>query len=69
MEYDTLITNWLLSLIAALLAVEVLSVTSEEGRMLLDLLSPIANVLAGFTFLAFVIVTGSFFVYAMSFRD
>ncbi|AEN04535.1 hypothetical protein [Halolamina sp.] len=69
MEYDTLITNWLLSLIAALLAVEVLNVTSEGGRLLLDLLSPIANVLAGLTFLAFVIVTGSFFVYAMSFRD
>lgn len=69
MEYDNLVTNWLLSLIAALLAIEVLSVTSEEGRALLDLLAPVANVLAALTFLAFVLVTGSFFVYAMSFRD
>lgn len=69
MEYDTVVTNWLLSLIAALLAIEVLNVTSDEGRALLDLLAPVANVLAALTFLAFVLVTGSFFVYAMSFRD
>jgi len=69
MDYDHVVTNWLLSLIAALLAIEVLNVTSDEGRALLDLLAPVANVLAALTFLAFVLVTGSFFVYAMSFRD
>lgn len=68
MEYDSLITNWLLSLIAALLAVQVLTITIE-GQDLLSVLAPFATVLAAFTFLAFVLVTGSFFVYAMSFRD
>lgn len=68
MEYDGLVTNWLLALIAALLAVNVLGVTFR-GEAFLGLLSPIANVLAVITFLAFVIVTGAFFVYTMSFRD
>lgn len=68
MDYDGLLTNWLLALIAALLAVDVLGVTFR-GDAFLGLLSPIANVLAVVTFLAFVIVTGTFLVYTASFRD
>ena len=63
---DDILTNWLLGLIAALLAVLVLDSTGES---FLAPLSPVANVLALVTFLAFVLVTGAFFVYTGSFRD
>jgi hypothetical protein len=63
---DNVLTNWLLGLIAALLAVLVLAST---GQSFLVALAPIANVLALVTFLAFVILTGAFFVYTASFRD
>lgn len=63
---DTLLTNWLLALIAALLAVLVLDAT---GPTFAAVLGPIATVLALVTFLAFVIATGAFLVYTASFRD
>ena len=63
---DNVLTNWLLGLIAALLAVLVLAST---GQSFLVALAPIANVLALVTFLAFVLLTGAFLVYTASFRD
>ncbi|MWV64190.1 hypothetical protein GRS48_05045 [Halorubrum sp. JWXQ-INN 858] len=63
---DDLLTNWLLGLIAALLAVLVLNTTGQE---FLNPLDPIANVLALVTFLSFVILTGTFLVYTASFRN
>lgn len=63
---DDILTNWLLGLIAALLAVLVLDATGEP---FLTPLSPVANVLALVTFLAFVLLTGAFLVYTASFRD
>lgn len=63
---ERVLTNWLLGLIAALLAVLVLDTTGQE---FLDLLDPIANVLALVTFLSFVILTGAFLVYTASFRN
>lgn len=63
------LTNWLLGLIAALLAVLVLDAT---GREFLDAVVPIeavANLLALVTFLAFVLLTGAFTVYTASFRE
>lgn len=63
---DELLTNWLLGLIAALLAVLVLDAT---GQPFLDPLDPVANVLALVTFLSFVLLTGAFLVYTASFRD
>ncbi|TKX77421.1 hypothetical protein EXE53_26670 [Halorubrum sp. SD626R] len=63
---DNVLTNWLLGLIAALLAVLVLATTGPE---FLFPLAPVANVLALVTFLAFVILTGAFFVYTASFRN
>ncbi|ESS02979.1 MAG: hypothetical protein A07HR67_02487 [uncultured archaeon A07HR67] len=63
------LTNWLLGLIAALLAVLVLDAT---GREFLDAVVPIeavANLLALVTFLAFVLLTGAFMVYTASFRE
>jgi len=63
---DRILTNWLLGLIAALLAVLVLDAT---GRSFLAPLTPLANVLALVTFLAFVLLTGAFLVYTASFRD
>lgn len=60
------LTNWLLGLVAALLAVLVLDATGQE---FLHLLNPIANVLALVTFLAFIILTGAFLVYTASFRN
>lgn len=63
---ERLTTDWLLALIAALLAVLVLDATGER---FLGLLAPIANVLALVTFLAFVIATGAFLVYTASFRS
>ncbi len=63
---DDLLTNWLLGLIAALLAVLVLDTTGQE---FLNPLDPIANVLALVTFLSFVILTGTFLVYTASFRN
>jgi len=62
---DGFTTDWLLALIAALLAVLVLDAT---GQQFVDPLAPIANVLALVTFLAFVIATGAFLVYTASFR-
>ncbi len=63
---DDLLTNWLLGLIAALLAVLVLDATGQE---FLNPLDPVANVLALVTFLSFVLLTGAFLVYTASFRD
>jgi len=63
---DGFTTDWLLALIAALLAVLVLDAT---GQQFVDPLAPIANVLALVTFLAFVIATGAFLVYTASFRQ
>ncbi|MBP1922274.1 MULTISPECIES: hypothetical protein [Halorubrum] len=63
---DDLLTNWLLGLIAALLAVLVLDTTGQEFLSPLD---PVANVLALVTFLSFVLLTGAFLVYTASFRD
>ncbi|GAB7090482.1 hypothetical protein JCM18237_07530 [Halorubrum luteum] len=63
---ERVLTNWLLGLIAALLAVLVLDTT---GQQFLDPLDPIANVLALVTFLSFVILTGAFLVYTASFRN
>lgn len=63
------LTNWLLGLIAALLAVLVLDAT---GREFLDAVVPIeavANLLALVTFLAFVLLTGAFMMYTASFRE
>lgn len=63
------LTNWLLGLIAALLAVLVLDAT---GREFLDAVVPIeavANLLALVTFLSFVLLTGAFLVYTASFRE
>jgi hypothetical protein len=63
---DDILTNWLLGLIAALLAVLVLEST---GQPFLDPIAPVANVLALVTFLAFVLLTGAFLVYTASFRN
>lgn len=63
---DDLLTNWLLGLIAALLAVLVLDTTGQE---FLNPLDPVANVLALVTFLSFVLLTGAFLVYTASFRN
>ena len=63
---ERVLTNWLLGLIAALLAVLVLDTT---GQQFLAPLDPVANVLALVTFLSFVILTGAFLVYTASFRD
>ncbi|MES3160124.1 MAG: hypothetical protein PPP55_00965 [Halorubrum sp.] len=63
---DDLLTNWLLGLIAALLAVLVLNTTGQE---FLNPLDPVANVLALVTFLSFVLLTGAFLVYTASFRN
>ncbi len=63
---DDLLTNWLLGLIAALLAVLVLDATGGE---FLEPLDPVANVLALVTFLSFVLLTGAFLVYTASFRN
>ena len=66
MDMDSVLTNWLLGLIAALLAVIVLDTT---GQAFLSPLYPIANVLALVTFLSFVLLTGAFLVYTASFRN
>ncbi|MBP1985632.1 hypothetical protein [Halolamina salifodinae] len=68
MEYENLLRDWLLGLIAALLAAVALSATSG-GDAYLDVLGPIVIVLAVVTFLAFVMLTGAFLVYTASFRD
>jgi len=67
MDYENLLRDWLLGLIAALLAVLVLA---ETGVQFLDpVLAPFANLLALLTFLAFIMVTGAFLIYTASFRD
>lgn len=66
MAIDDLATNWLLALVAALLAVLVLDAT---GQSFVEPLAPVANVLALVTFLAFVIATGAFLVYTASFKN
>ena len=63
---DDLLTNWLLGLVAALLAVLVLDTTGQEFLSPLD---PVANVLALVTVLSFVLLTGAFLVYTASFRN
>lgn len=63
---DNVLTNWLLALIAALVAVLVLATTGPEFVAPLE---PIATVLSLVTFLTFVIATGAFLVYTASFRD
>ena len=68
MNYDDLLRDWLLGLIAALLAAIALSSTAG-GDAYLDVLGPIVIVLSLVTFLAFVLLTGAFLVYAASFRD
>lgn len=67
MDYENILRDWLLGLIAALLAVLVLA---ETGVQFLDpVLAPFANLLALVTFLAFMLVTGAFLVYTASFKD
>lgn len=66
MDMKSLATNWLLALIAALLAVLVLDAT---GQSFVEALAPVANVLALVTFLAFVLATGAFLVYTASFKS
>lgn len=66
MDMKSLATNWLLALIAALLAVLVLDTT---GQSFVEALAPVANVLALVTFLAFVLATGAFLVYTASFKS
>ncbi|MFW5939028.1 MAG: hypothetical protein ACOCSD_00110 [Halolamina sp.] len=68
MEYENLLRDWLLGLIAALLAPIALAST-PAGQAYLDLLGPLVIVLALVTFLAFVLLTGAFLVYTASFRD
>ena len=68
MEYENILRDWLLGLIAALLAAIALSAT-RGGDVYPDLLGPIVIVLAVVTFLAFVLITGAFLVYTASFRD
>ena len=63
---DQIVSNWLLGLVAALLAVLVLDTTGEEFLVPLE---PVANVLALVTFLSFVLLTGAFLVYTASFKD
>lgn len=67
MDYENVLRDWLLGLIAALLAVLVLA---ETGNQFLDpVLVPFANILALVTFLAFIMVTGAFLVYTASFKN
>ncbi|GAB6878086.1 hypothetical protein JCM17823_03600 [Halorubrum gandharaense] len=63
---ERVLTNWLLGLIAALLAVLVLDTTGQE---FLNPLDPFANVLALVTFLSFILLTGAFLVYTASFKN
>ncbi|GAB3416174.1 hypothetical protein GCM10027435_13110 [Haloparvum alkalitolerans] len=63
---DSIITNWLLALVSALLAVLVLDTTGEQFLVPLE---PVATVLALVTFLSFVLVTGAFMVYTASFKN
>lgn len=67
MDYENILRDWLLGLIAALLAALVLT---ETGPQFLDpLLVPFVNLLALVTFLAFLLVTGAFLFYTASFKD
>ncbi|MEF8799856.1 MAG: hypothetical protein V5A38_07635 [Halolamina sp.] len=67
MDYENILRDWLLGLIAALLAALVLA---EMGTQFLEpVLAPFANLLALVTFLAFILVTGAFLVYTASFTD
>ena len=68
MEYENVLRDWLLGLIAALLAAVALS-TTPAGEAYLGVLEPLVVVLALVTFLAFVLITGAFLVYTASFRD
>ena len=68
MEYENLLRDWLLGLVAALLAPIALATTPAGGEYL-GVLEPLVIVLALVTFLAFVLLTGAFFVYTASFRD
>ncbi|GAB7013693.1 hypothetical protein [Halolamina salina] len=68
MEYENVLRDWLLGLIAALLAAIALS-TTPAGESYLGVLAPVVVVLAVVTFLAFVLITGAFLVYTASFRD
>jgi len=67
-NYDSVLRDWLLGLIAALLAAIALS-TTPAGEEYLGVLEPLVVVLALVTFLAFVLITGAFLVYTASFRD
>ncbi|MFB6220506.1 MAG: hypothetical protein ABEH90_03620 [Halolamina sp.] len=67
MDYENILRDWLLGLIAALLAALVLA---ETGTQFLDpILTPFVNLLALITFLAFLLVTGAFLFYTASFKD
>ena len=68
MEQEHLLRDWLLGLIAALLAAIALSATAG-GDAYLDVLGPVVIVLSLVTFLAFVLLTGAFLVYTASFRN
>ena len=69
MNYENVLRDWLLGLIAALLAALVLTNTETGVEFLDPILYPFVNLLALVTFLAFVIVTGAFLVYTASFKD
>lgn len=67
MDYENVLRDWLLGLIAALLAPIALA-TTPAGEEFLGVLEPLVIVLALVTFLAFVIVTGTFLFYATGIR-
>lgn len=69
MEYDNILRDWLLGLIAALLAALVLTSTETGVEFLDPLLYPFVNLLALLTFLSFLLVTGAFLFYTASFKD
>lgn len=69
MEYDNILRDWLLGLIAALLAALVLTSTETGVEFLDPLLLPFVNLLALVTFLAFIMVTGAFLFYTASFKE
>lgn len=69
MNYENILRDWLLGLIAALLAALVLISTDSGVEFLDPVLFPFVNLLALVTFLAFLIVTGAFLFYTASFKD
>ena len=69
MDYENILRDWLLGLIAALLAALVLTSTESGVDFLDPILAPFVNLLALVTFLAFLIVSGAFLFYTASFKN